>query len=129
MLKEPSWLTLADVVYLHDRLIKTYGGGLGVRDTGLLESALERPRNLLAYGNPDMFALVAAYAYGLCKNHAFVDGNKRTAFTAAGVFLEKNGYALKADEEEAVITMVKLAVDEISESEFAVWLKDNTRNA
>lgn len=106
-----------------------FGGADGVRDEGLLESALARPENLAAYGDPDVFDLAAAYAFGIVRNHAFVDGNKRTAFVTAALFLDLNGKSLAAPEPEATATMLAFASGEVSEAEFAAWLRENSSSA
>ncbi|GJL94748.1 MAG: death-on-curing protein [Hyphococcus sp.] len=117
-----------NVVYgAHAKSLAAYGGAEGVRDEGLLESALARPENLVAYGEPEVFELAAAYAFGLVRNHPFVDGNKRTAFLTTALFLEINGYTLGASEEEATATMLAFAAGEVSEEEFAFWLKENCK--
>ena len=95
-MSEPKWITLAQVLYIHDGVIEIAGGAFGVRDTGLLESALARPLNLFAYGECDLCMLAASYAEGIARNHPFVDGNKRTAFFCASDFLEQNGLDLAA---------------------------------
>lgn len=111
---------------LHDRLLAEHGGAPGLRDQGLLDSALARPRQLLAYGDPDVCALAAAYAAGLVRNHPFVDGNKRTAFMTTYVFLTRNGRRLTAAESGATSMMMGLAAGEIDEHAFAGWLRDNS---
>jgi death-on-curing protein len=126
---EPIWLQRNALLAIHSRMIAEYGGSDGIRDENLLESALARPQNLFAYGQPDIFALAASYAFGIAKNHAFIDGNKRTAFMAAYVFLARNGWELRAPEADVVVTMVALAASERSEEEFAQWLKDSSRAA
>lgn len=126
-MKPPRWVGRDTVLALHERLIERYGGAVGLRDAGLLDSALARPENLAAYETPDLFALAAAYASGICRNHPFVDGNKRTGFTTAGVFLEYNGLRLQAPEAEAVVIMVALANRQLSEGEFAAWLRLNCK--
>ena len=98
-----------------------------MRDLGLLESALARPQNLHAYCEGDAAALAAAYAFGIIRNHPFVDGNKRTGFLAAALFLEANGYRFVASEAEAVMRTLALAASEIDEAEFAAWLRENVR--
>src|SRR5438309_11798057 len=95
---EPTWLLREFVITVHERLIAEYGGSSGLRDEGLLESALARPVHLFTYGTPSLAQLAASYAVGIAKNHAFIDGNKRTAFVAAAVFLERNGLNLTAPE-------------------------------
>ena len=119
-MKEPRWLTLTAIHAMHEELIAEHGGSSGVRDQGLLESALARPQNLLAYGKPSLAEMGAAYAFG--NNHPFVDGNKRTALMAANVFLGLNGQRLIAPEAEAVVMMQELASGACSEAEFAAWL-------
>ncbi len=120
------WLPRPVIEALHDRLLADHGGPVGVRDEGLLESALFRPRHLAAYGAPDVCDLAAAYAGGLARNHPFVDGNKRTAFMAAYVFLARNGRRLTAPEADATHTMMALAAGDMDESAFAVWLRHNS---
>ena len=113
---------------MHDRLLADYGGGAGLRDEGLLESAMGRPRNLFAYEKQaNLFTLAAAYAVGIIKNHPFVDGNKRAGFVAAAVFLECNGYELQASESEATLKTLGLAANELSDADYATWLKANSK--
>jgi death on curing protein len=100
-----------------------HGGGIGLRDPGLLESALNRPEHLAVYGQPDYAALAAAYGYGLAKNHAFIDGNKRAAFLAIGLFLYINGYRLRASQAEATQTVLALASGELSKEQLAHWIR------
>ena len=102
-----------------------HGGLPGVRDAGLLDSALSRAPNLAAYGNPDAAALAAAYGYGLSRNHPFFDGNKRTGFVAAELFLNLNRYELFATDADCVITMLGVAAGEVSEEDFATWLRSH----
>ncbi len=124
-MKEPNWLSETGVRAIHSALIAQHGGAEGVRDANLLDSALARPRNALAYAEPTLFDLAAAYAYGIARNHPFVDGNKRTALMAAYVFLRRNGYRLIAPEPEAVVIMRELASGEIDEAELAAWIAAN----
>ena len=126
---EPKWLRRDAVEALHDMAIATFGGLPGLRDAGLLESALARPRQLRAYESADPFRLAAAYAGGMVRNHPFADGNKRIGFMAAGVFLHLNGWSLDAPETEAAIMMRGLAAGEIPEDAFAGWLRDNSKEA
>jgi len=112
---------------LHDESLAEHGGRSGLRDAGLLESALARPHQLLAYGEPDFAALAAAYAYGLVRNHAFVDGNKRAAFLATGLFLALNGYRLVTTQADATLTMLALAAGDLPEDAFAQWLREHVR--
>ena len=126
-MKEPRWLPKDLILAVHNRQLAEHGGGAGVRDEGLLESALARPQNLFAYGESDVAALASAYAFGIAKNHPFVDGNKRTAFVACELFLAANGHDLVASDEECLAMMLSLAANEIGEAEFAAWLRENVR--
>ncbi len=112
---------------LHDESLAEHGGRPGLRDEGLLESALARPHQLLAYAEPDVVALAAAYGYGLTRNHAFIDGNKRAGFLAAGLFLGLNGFRLVTTQADATLTMLALASGDLSEDEFADWLRQHIR--
>jgi death-on-curing protein len=113
-----------DVLYaVHDRQIAEHGGLEGIRDRGAVESALARPQNLSAYGEPDAAALAAAYAFGLARNHGFADGNKRSAWIAARLFLADNGYRLKFDQANAIRTVEALAAGTLSEDEMADWIR------
>jgi death-on-curing protein len=119
---------LSDVVRaFHSRLILEHGGADGVRDGTLLESALAKPRNAFIYGNPTHFGLAAAYAFGLVRNHPFLDGNKRIGFATAAVFLELNGYEFVASEESVVEKTLALAAGGLTEEEYAAWLEANSR--
>jgi death-on-curing protein len=124
--KEPSWVLRAVVEAVHDAQLAEHGGASGVRDAGLLESALARPANLHAYGERALCVLAAAYAFGIVRNHPFVDGNKRAAFLAAYVFLRLNGRDLVADEISATTAVLALASGEMTEADFAAWLSDNS---
>lgn len=126
MKAEPVWLLREFVLAIHERLIADHGGSAGLRDEGLLESALARPMHLFTYGKPPLPELAASYAVGIAKNHAFVDGNKRTAFVAAAVFLERNGLCLNASEAEATIAMLRVADSSMTEKQFARWLGEHT---
>jgi death on curing protein len=117
------WLVEGVVIAMHGEQISEHGGSLGIRDAGLLSSALARPQNQAAYGEPSVFDLAAAYAFGIIRNHPFVDGNKRTGFLAAYVFLDLNGWELIASEVEAVATVLALATNEMDDAGFASWLK------
>ena len=117
------WLEEGVVIAVHGEQIAEHGGSNGLRDRGLLSSALARPQNLAGYGTPTVFDLAAAYAYGIVQNHPFIDGNKRTGFLAAYVFLTLNGWKLIASEASAVEAVLALASGGMSEAEFAVWLK------
>lgn len=126
-MSEPRWLSINVVVAIHSDQIREHGGSLGVRDKGLLESALDRPRNRFYYeSDSDLMALAAAYGFGIAKNHPFVDGNKRVAFQAMYVFLGINGVTIMADEEEVVRLVLALASGKLSEGELGVWLRENT---
>ena len=123
------WIDRRLLVILHDESLAEHGGASGLRDEGLLESALARPLNLVAYGDPDVADLAAAYGVGLAKNHAFVDGNKRAAFLAVGLFLRLNGHRLMASQADATVTMLGVAAGEIDEAGFAQWLRTNSERA
>ena len=127
-MKEPKWLSKNLILAVHERQIAEHGGASGVRDEGLLESALARPKNQFSYGAAELSALAAAYAFGLARNHPFVDGNKRTAFVACELFLAANGADLVASDEECLAMMLALAASEIGEPEFAAWLRENVRS-
>jgi len=122
---EPVWLRADAVVLLHDEQLAIFGGPAGLRDAGLLDSALARARNAWAYGEEDLCMLAALYAGGIMQNHPFVDGNKRAGFLAAYVFLDVNGLELNAPEVEVVTRCLALAAGEIGEAEFAEWLRGN----
>ena len=128
---EPLWVLDELVVSVHRLLIAEHGGSSGIRDKGLLESALAKPRQLFFYKpQSTIFELAAAYGFGLVKNHPFVDGNKRVALTIAVVFLELNGFSLDAPEPESVVIIENFAAGDLSETEFAKWLGDSSiRNA
>ncbi|MFT3817592.1 MAG: type II toxin-antitoxin system death-on-curing family toxin [Rubrivivax sp.] len=117
------WIARPALELLHDESIAEHGGAPGLRDEGLLESALARPLNLAAYGEPKLAELAAAYGIGLAKNHAFVDGNKRVAFLAVGLFLALNGHRLVATQAEATLTMLAVAAGSLDEAAFADWLR------
>ena len=123
------WITKSALLLLHGESLAEHGGGTGLRDEGLLDSALGRPLNLLAYADPaeppDVAALAASYTVGLAKNHPFVDGNKRAAFLATGLFLYLNGYQLKVSQADATLTMLAVATGDIIEDEFAAWLRQH----
>lgn len=124
-MSEPVWLSRDLVLAIQAELIAQFGGAVGIRDEGLLESALARPQNLFAYGEPSLTDLAAAYAYGLTRNHPFLDGNKRIALSALDVFLQLNGMELTAPEAEAVVVMRDLAAGELDEPDFATWIRIN----
>jgi len=117
------WLERSVIFAVHDEQLVEHGGAAGLRDEGLLDSALARPLNLVAYGAPDYADLAAAYGVGLAKNHPFVDGNKRTAYIATELFLLLNGYELTAGDAECVIAMLAVAAGELDEAGFSAWLR------
>ncbi len=124
------WVSKQALVLLHGESLATHGGREGMRDEGLLESALMRPQNIVAYADadspPDVAALAASYGVGLAKNHPFVDGNKRAAFLAVGMFLYLNGLRLQAAQADATLTMLAVAAGDITEEAFASWLREHT---
>ncbi|MCW3836557.1 type II toxin-antitoxin system death-on-curing family toxin [Sphingomonas canadensis] len=119
------WVGLAVAEAAHGEQLAEHGGGEGVRDRSLLESAMARPQNLAAYGDPDAAELAASYAFGIARNHPFVDGNKRTAAVVSETFLALNGYGLTASDVELVITFVALAAGEIGEAALADWFRSH----
>lgn len=121
---EPAWLDVRDALTIHDRQLAEHGGGSGIRDMALLESALSRPVNSFAYGDGDMAALAAAYAFGIARNHPFVDGNKRTAWVMARLFLRLNAVRLDFDKQDATRTMLALAAGELPEEDLAAWFRE-----
>jgi len=125
--KEPRWLDRRAITSFHLQSLAEHGGSLGIRDAGLLDSALARPRNQFAYATDiDIAKLAAAYGFALAKNHAFIDGNKRIAFIATATFLRLNGYRLNSNRMDEIQTMLALAAGELSEDEFASWLRLHT---
>ena len=120
-----NWLSKTVVLAMHERLLADHGGSPGLRDPGLLDSALARARQLYAYGKPDTCDLAAAYAAGIIRNHPFVDGNKRTGFMSAYLFMAENGLQLTVPEVEVVQTVTLLAASEIDEAAFASWLREH----
>ncbi|MCX6369420.1 MAG: type II toxin-antitoxin system death-on-curing family toxin [Armatimonadetes bacterium] len=128
-MKEPIWFTIEEVFAIHERQISRFGGSPGLRDQGMLESALARAQNLWSYGEPepDIAALAAAYAFGVIKNYPFVDGNKRVGYVLARVFLLKNGWDTEASAEDKYLTFYAVAAGERSEEELAVWIRNHTQ--
>jgi len=120
------WIDRLALELLHDESLAEHGGASGLRDEGLLESALARPLNLAVYGQADVADLAAAYGVGLAKNHPFVDGNKRVAFLAVGLFLALNGWRLVASQADATLTLLAVAAGEIDEATFARWLREHS---
>ena len=125
------WISKQALMLLHGESLATHGGREGMRDEGLLESALMRPQNTVAYADadnpPDAAALAAGYGVGIAKNHPFVDGNKRAALLATGLFLYVNGYKLTVSQAETTLTVLNVAAGELSEDRFAAWLRQHTQ--
>lgn len=119
------WLSREVLIAVHEEQLAEHGGAAGLRDAGLLEFALARPGQLAAYGAPDMAELAAAYAFGLVRNHPFIDGNKRTGYVAAELFLALNGFDMTASDESATLTTLALAAGDIDEPTFAAWLRQH----
>jgi len=124
--KEPRWVSKAATLAIHEMLLAEHGGITGIRDEGLLDSALASPRNLLACEEPDLLQLAAAYAHALSRNHPFHDGNRRVALTVAGVFPELNGLRLVAPEPDAITAVLALSTHEFDQAGFAAWLRDSS---
>lgn len=122
------WVPMRALIIVHDRQISRHGGAAGIRDLGLLEMGCSRAINAANYADPDVFAIAAAYAFGVCKAHAFIDGNKRTAFVAAFTFLRLNGHSIRPDPQAGVHMMESLASGEVSEADYAAWLRDMARD-
>ena len=127
-MQEPIWMEAADAIVAHDLQLAAHGGSMGIRDAGLLESALAKAKNIWACADstPTLATLAAAYAFGISSNHPFVDGNKRTALVVSFAFLDVNGFEVTASQEEAFLTILGLAAGEISEAELAVWFAEHT---
>jgi death-on-curing protein len=126
--KDPLWIEERDVLAIHDRLLAVHGGGQGLRDRGLLQSALARPRQHHAYvGARDIIAMAALYTAGIVRNHPFIDGNKRTGFLVGVLFIELNGFNFKASEEDATQAVLDLAAGTLDEAAFTAWLRANVR--
>ena len=121
-----TWVVESVALAIHEAQLAEHGGMTGLRDAGLLSSALARPQNLEAYGqDPDVTDLAAAYAFGIARNHPFVDGNERTAFVVMELFLNLNGWSLEADDAECISTMESLASGDLAEKELATWLRSH----
>ncbi|PZN92122.1 MAG: type II toxin-antitoxin system death-on-curing family toxin [Alphaproteobacteria bacterium] len=123
------WVDASVALAIHDEQLAEHGGATGVRDANAFESAMARPLNLAGYSAPDIAALAAAYAFGLARNHAFVDGNKRTAYVVAEIFLALNGIVLTSSDAEGILTFVALAAGDLSEDALADWFRANIRPA
>jgi len=126
---EPIWIDLEVVLAIHDEQLAEHGGQAGVRDRGLLESALARPRNQFEYGESSLARLAAAYAFGISRNHPFLDGNKRTSLVVAEVLLELNGLELAASDAACVATFLGLAAGDLTEDDLARWVTETSRPA
>jgi death on curing protein len=124
---EPCWLTREAVLAIHAQLLARFGGSAGIREDNMLESALAKPRQLHAYGQPNFYEMASAYAFGIVKNHPFVDGNKRTGFVAAYTFLGINGFDFIAPEAEAVLLTRGLAAGDITIEQYTLWLQKSSR--
>lgn len=128
---EINWITKKEALAMHSKQLALHGGSSGIRDEGLLESALARPQNIAAYASksPALPHLAAAYAFGIAKNHAFVDGNKRTAMVASFTFLETNGFEMTATQEDAYFIIYDLAAGKLTEEELTAWFEKNSAPA
>jgi death-on-curing protein len=122
---EPRWITYEQAIAIHSRQLRRFGGAAGLRDEGMLRSALERPVNKWRYEQAELAEMAAAYAYGLAKNHAFVDGNKRIAFMSMMIFLDKNRVAFSPDPAQSTSIILSLAAGEVSEASLTRWIRDN----
>ncbi len=122
-----TWVSASVALAVHDEQLAEHGGAGGVRDLGAFESAMVRPVNLAVYGDPDVAALAAAYAYGLARNHVFVDGNKRTAYVVSEIFLALNGFQLASSDAESILTFVALAAGDLTEEALAGWFRVHVR--
>lgn len=122
-----SWIELEAVLVIHDLQIQEHGGASGIRDLGLIESAINRPKNLIEYSSPDSPELAASYAFGLIKNHGFIDGNKRTAYVVSRLFLRLHGWDFVASPEERVIVFENLGKGDMTLGGFTSWFKENTQ--
>ena len=120
-----KWVARSVVLAVHEEQIAEHGGTQGIRDIGLLESALARPQNLAAYGEPDLAAMAAAYAFGIARNHPFLDGNKRTSYVVTLIFLRLNGFDVHADEATRFETWMSLAAGELTEESLTEWLRSS----
>ena len=128
MIQEPRWIELEVVLAIHESQLSRFGGSAGIRDQGLLESALARPKQHFHYGGETSIPrLAAAYCYGIAKNHAFIDGNKRVAFLTAYTFLRDNGYQMTAEQTDVVLTILRLAAGELTEEDLIAWIESNSR--
>lgn len=124
-MNEPVWVLDAAVLIAHEISLANFGGADGIRDAGLLESALAKPHNFFAYTKPSLFEMAASYSFGIIRNHPFVDGNKRTGFLVGATFLELNGWQLSATEMETTETIISVAAGTLSERELAAWYQQH----
>lgn len=122
-----SWIELDAVLFIHDLQIQEHGGASGIRDPGLIESAVNKPKNLMAYSSPDIPELAASYAFGLTKNHGFLDGNKRTAYVVSRLFLRLHGWDFVVSQEERVIVFENLGKGDCTLGGLTLWFKENTQ--
>ena len=125
-MREPVWIGKEFTLAIHEEMLVEFGGSAGIRDEGLLESALGKPKNLFVYGSPTLFDLAASYAFGLVRNHPFIDGNKRIGFMVAYTFLTRNGLLFTASEADAAAAVLSVAAGEMKEGEFSLWLEKNS---
>jgi death-on-curing protein len=121
------WLDKRLILAIHDEQLREHGGAEGVRDEGLLESALARPLNAASYGEPDLATLAALYALGIARSHPFIDGNKRTAYVALELFLDLNGVDLTASDAEATVAMLDMAAGDLTDEEFTLWVREHAQ--
>jgi death-on-curing protein len=128
-MSQPVWLLRSVIDAVHDMQLTEHGGATGIRDEGLLESALARPVTAYGYGETELCMLAALYAHGISRNHPYIDGNKRTAFLSAYTFLKINGVSLVSDEVSATTVMLSVASGKMTESQLAAWLRANTRQS
>ena len=128
-MKAPQWIPKEAIITVHNSLLSRYGGPAGIREPELLESALAQPQQLFHYQSSSLYELAACYAHGIAKNHPFVDGNKRTSFMSAYLFLRMNGLSLQAPETEAVTQTLALAASTISQENYALWLEESCRQS
>jgi death on curing protein len=129
-MKEPRWVSKPAVLAMHQEQLAEHGGSDGIRDEGLLDSALAKPKNVFTYSdNPDLFRLAASYAFGIARNHASIDGNKRTALVVSNTFLLLNGWEIEASREETYLTFLHLAEGSLSAEELAAWFASHAEAA
>lgn len=127
-MSSPIWLEADFILAVHERMLAEFGGAYGIRDAGRIEAAVDRPKQSFSYGVKDIYTLAASYACAIIQGHPFIDGNKRTGFVTAVVFLELNGKFFQASETEAVLKTLALAASDLTEKDFAQWLKRSSKN-